>query len=151
MMGDRTVMQEALFYSFSLEDHVPQHHLLRAVDRFVHLDGIREKLRPFYSETGRPSIDPELMIRMLLIGYCLGIRSERRLCEPIAGFAVSASTGPCLITRPSRRTGTAALNREWDSETRSLLTAHCTTLPYIYRWSGERCLWRRIYSVFSVA
>jgi transposase len=83
MMGNRTVMQEALFYSFSLEDHVPQSHLLRAVDRFVDLNGIREKLRPFYSETGRPSIDPELMIRMLLIGYCLGIRSERRLCEEV--------------------------------------------------------------------
>lgn len=83
MMGARTVMQEALFYSFSLEDHVPQSHLLRAVDRFVELSGIREKLRPFYSETGRPSIDPELMIRMLLIGYCLGIRSERRLCEEV--------------------------------------------------------------------
>lgn len=83
MMGARTVMQEALFYSFSLEDHVPQSHLLRAVDRFVDLSGIREKLRPFYSETGRPSIDPELMIRMLLIGYCLGIRSERRLCEEV--------------------------------------------------------------------
>jgi transposase len=83
MMGARTVMQEALFYSFSLEDHVPQSHLLRAVDRFVDLNGIREKLRPFYSETGRPSIDPDLMIRMLLIGYCLGIRSERRLCEEV--------------------------------------------------------------------
>lgn len=83
MMGARTEMQEALFYRFSLEDHVPQSHLLRAVDRFVDLDGIREKLRPFYSETGRPSIDPELMIRMLLIGYCLGIRSERRLCEEV--------------------------------------------------------------------
>ena len=83
MMGARTVMQEALFYSFSLEDHVPQSHLLRAVDHFVDLSGIREKLPPFYSETGRPSIDPELMIRMLLIGYCLGIRSERRLCEEV--------------------------------------------------------------------
>ncbi len=83
MMGDWTVMQEALFYSFSLEDHVPQSHLLRAVDRFVDLDGIWEKLRSFYSETGRPSIDPELMIRMLLIGYCLGIRPERRPCEEV--------------------------------------------------------------------
>jgi len=83
MMGARTVMHEALFYSFSLEDHVPQSHLLRAVDRFVDLNGIREKLRPFYSETGRPSLDPDLMIRMLLIGYCLGIRSERRLCEEV--------------------------------------------------------------------
>lgn len=83
MMGERTVMQEALFYGFSLERHVPEDHLLRRIDRFVDLSGLREHLRPYYSETGRPSIDPELMIRMLLIGYCLGIRSERRLCEEV--------------------------------------------------------------------
>ena len=83
MMGERTVMQEALFYGFSLERHVPADHLLRSVDRFVDLSGLREQLRPFYSETGRPSIDPELIIRMLLVGYCFGIRSERRLCEEV--------------------------------------------------------------------
>jgi len=83
MMGERTVMQEALFYAFSLEDHVPQDHLLRRIDRFVDLVGIREHLKPFYSDTGRPSIDPELMIRMLIVGYCMGIRSERRLCEEV--------------------------------------------------------------------
>ena len=83
MMGERTVMQEALFYSFRIEDHVPQDHLLRSVDRFVDLTGIREHLKPFYSSTGRPSVDPELMIRMLLIGYCMGIRSERRLCDEV--------------------------------------------------------------------
>lgn len=83
MMGERTVMQESLFYGFSLEGHVPQDHLLRSIDRFVDLSGIREHLRPYYSETGRPSIDPELMIRMLIIGYCMGIRSERRLCEEV--------------------------------------------------------------------
>lgn len=83
MMGERTVAQEALFYSFSLERHVPADHLLRSIDRFVGLSGIREELRPFYSETGRPSIDPELMIRMLIIGYCMGIRSERRLCDEV--------------------------------------------------------------------
>ena len=83
MMGERTVMQEALFYSFSLERHVPEDHLLRRIDRFVDLSGLREHLRPYYSDTGRPSIDPELMIRMLLVGYCLGIRSERRLCEEV--------------------------------------------------------------------
>jgi len=83
MMGERTVMQEALFYEFSLERHVPSDHLLRSIDRFVDLSGIREHLRPYYSDTGRPSVDPELMIRMLLIGYCLGIRSERRLCEEV--------------------------------------------------------------------
>jgi transposase len=83
MMGERTVMQEALFYSFGLEAHVRADHLLRSLDRFVDLSGIREHLRPYYSETGQPSIDPELMIRMLLVGYCLGIRSERRLCEEV--------------------------------------------------------------------
>jgi transposase len=83
MMGERTVTQEALFYGFSLESHVPQDHLLRSIDRFVDLGGIREHLRPYYSETGRPSIDTELMIRMLIIGYCMGIRSERRLCEEV--------------------------------------------------------------------
>jgi transposase len=83
MMGDRTVMQEALFYEFSLERHVPDDHLLRLIDRFVDLSGIREHLRPFYSECGRPSVDPELMIRMLIIGYTHGIRSERRLCEEV--------------------------------------------------------------------
>ncbi|WP_066827985.1 IS1182 family transposase [Sphingomonas mali] len=83
MMGERTVAQEALFYSFNLERHVPSDHLLRSIDRFVDLSDIREHLRPFYSETGRPSIDPELMIRMLIIGYCVGIRSERRLCDEV--------------------------------------------------------------------
>jgi transposase len=58
-------------------------HLLRSIDRFVELDGVRRELAPFYSEAGRPSIDPELMIRMLIVGYCFGIRSERRLCEEV--------------------------------------------------------------------
>ncbi len=83
MMGERRVAQEALFYEFSLERHVPVGHWVRAIDRFVDLSEIRAHLRPFYSEMGRPSIDPELMIRMLLIGYCFGIRSERRLCEEV--------------------------------------------------------------------
>jgi transposase len=83
MMGERTVVQEALFYEFNLERHLPADHLLRSIDRFVDLSGVRAHLRPFYSEIGRPSIDPELLIRMLLIGYCFGIRSERRLCEEV--------------------------------------------------------------------
>ncbi|KIL98483.1 Mobile element protein [Paramagnetospirillum magnetotacticum MS-1] len=83
MMGERHIDQPALFYEFSLERHVPADHLLRSIDRFVDLCDIREQLRPYYSETGRPSIDPELMIRMLIIGYCMGIRSERRLCEEV--------------------------------------------------------------------
>lgn len=83
MMGERQVAQEALFYEFRLERHVPSGHWVRAIDRFVDLSEIRTHLRPFYSDIGRPSVDPELMIRMLLIGYCFGIRSERRLCEEV--------------------------------------------------------------------
>lgn len=83
MMGARQEAQAALFYEFSLEDHVPQNHLLRSIDRFVDLGTIRAHLADFYSHTGRPSIDPELLIRMLLVGYCFGIRSERRLCEEV--------------------------------------------------------------------
>jgi transposase len=83
MMGERRVMQEALFYGFSLERHVPDDHLLRKIDRFVDLSDVRAHLEPYYSEVGRPSIDPELMIRMLIVGYCFGVRSERRLCEEV--------------------------------------------------------------------
>ena len=83
MMGHRQVEQAALFYEFSLERHVPADHLLRSIDRFVDLGELRRELAPFYSATGRPSVDPELMIRMLIVGYCFGIRSERRLCEEV--------------------------------------------------------------------
>jgi transposase len=83
MMGDRLVMQESLFYQFRLDDHVPADHMLRGIDRFLDLGGLRRHLAPFYSTTGRPSIDPELTIRILLVGYCFGIRSERRLCEEV--------------------------------------------------------------------
>jgi len=83
MMGHRQVEQTVLFYEFSLEKHVPADHLLRSIDRFVDLQKIRRDLASFYSSIGRPSIDPELMIRMLLIGYCFGIRSERRLCDEV--------------------------------------------------------------------
>ena len=83
MMGPKQEAQAALFYEFSLEDHVPQDHLLRSIDRFVDLSAIRQYLSDFYSHTGRPSVDPELLIRMLLVGYCFGIRSERRLCEEV--------------------------------------------------------------------
>jgi hypothetical protein len=83
-MGERTVMQEALFYSFGLEQHVPADHLLRSIGRFVDLSGIREHLRPYYSETGRPLIDPELL--MTTVARCMA--------EGLIGgecFAVSAS------------------------------------------------------------
>ena len=83
MLGPSQEAQAALFYEFSLEQHVPQDHLLRSIDRFVDLSGIRRHLLDFYSHTGRPSVDPELLIRMLLAGYGFGILSERRLCEEV--------------------------------------------------------------------
>jgi transposase len=72
-----------LFYDFCLEEHVPVDHMLRGIDRHLALDDLRQSLKPFYSQMGRPSVDPELMIRMLIVGYCMGIRSERRLCDEV--------------------------------------------------------------------
>ena len=85
MMGRQTGDQSQLFYLFNLEERIPAGHLLRRINPVVTgvLAGLREKLAPFYSEIGRPSIDPELMIRMLIVGYCYGIRFERRLCEEV--------------------------------------------------------------------
>ena len=83
MMGHNMNNQDRLFYSFSLEDHIAQNHLLRGIDQCLDLGGLRKQLADHYSHTGRPSIDPELMIRMLIVGYCYGIRSERRLCEEV--------------------------------------------------------------------
>ena len=83
MMGPRQVEQGVLFYNFSLDAHVPGDHLLRSIGRFVDLSELRRELAPFYSTLGRPSIDPEPMVRMLFVGYCFGNRSERRLCEEV--------------------------------------------------------------------
>jgi transposase len=83
MMGRLAPGQEQLFYRFRLDDQVPANHLLRKLDALLDFGPIRKQLEPLYSEIGRPSVDPELMIRMLLIGYCYSIRSERRLCEEV--------------------------------------------------------------------
>ena len=83
MMGRQDDRQQTLFYDFSLEEHVPQDHLLRNVAKVLDLSDVRRQLAPYYSAMGRPSLDPELMIRMLLIGYLYGIRSERRLVEEV--------------------------------------------------------------------
>lgn len=85
MMGRQTGDQRQLFYLFNLEDRIPSGHLLRKLNPMVSqvVADLREKLVSFYSDIGRPSIDPELMMRMLMVGYCYGIRSERRLCEEV--------------------------------------------------------------------
>src|ERR1700720_1661505 len=82
MMGVQATSAR-FFYDFCLDDHVPSDHILRSIGRHLDLDDVRQALKPFYSSTGRPSIDPELIIRMLIAGYSMGIRSERRLCEEV--------------------------------------------------------------------
>jgi transposase len=76
MMGQHH-RSESLFYYFRIEDLVPENHLLRLIDRHISFDFIREQLKDFYSDTGRPSIDPEVLLRILLIGYLYGVTSER--------------------------------------------------------------------------
>src|SRR3954447_22002944 len=95
MMGHRQVEQFALLYEFSLERHVPTDHLLRSIDRFVELGELRRELAPFYCAIGRPSIDPELVIRMLIVGYCLasapsgGLARTVTSISPVAGVWAS--------------------------------------------------------------
>jgi len=82
-MGAKQMAQGAPFYEVSIDEFVPQDHPMRGIDRFLDLKDVRRLLAPFYRTYGRPLIDPELMIRMLLLGYYQGIRSERRLCEEV--------------------------------------------------------------------
>jgi transposase len=85
MMGRQDRDQGQLFYESKLDDVIPKNHLLRRMNVFVTtaLADLHQQLKPFYSEIGRPSVDPELMIRMLIVGYCYDIRHERRLCEEV--------------------------------------------------------------------
>ena len=140
MMGERLVMQESLFYEFRLEDHVPSDHLLRRIDRFVDCSGLRQHLAGFYSATGRPSVDPELMIRMLLIGYCLGIRSERRLCEEVhlnlayrwfcrlglEGKVPDPQDGTSAVTGAVRRSGRVPASGNGSEPEKARQTGHFT-------------------------
>jgi transposase len=86
MMGRQSSDQGRFFYSFNLDERIPRDHLLRRIDHFVRsaFADLHQELASHYSHTGRPSIDPELLIRMLIVGYCYGIRSERKLCEEVA-------------------------------------------------------------------
>src|SRR6187399_3089351 len=85
MMGRQCGDQASLFYEFRLDDRIPKDHLLRRINVFIGpiLGGVRGQLKSYYSEIGRPSVDPELMVRMLIIGYCFGLRSERRLTQEV--------------------------------------------------------------------
>ena len=130
-----------LFYDFCLDDHVPSDHMLRGIERHLELDNLRQSLKPFYSRMGRPWVDPELMIRMLIVGSSMGIRSERRLCEEVhfnlayRWFAGSDWTAEFLITRPSRRIDMGAFARAMRCVSRS--RAWCLLHLADYTSSGE--------------
>jgi len=83
MMGDPVGRQDRLFYEFDLDDMVPADHLLRRIDKVLDLNWLRGEMKAHYSHLGCPSVCPELMMRMLLVGYCYSIRSERRLCDEV--------------------------------------------------------------------
>src|ERR1700737_2996157 len=116
MMGVQATSAR-LFYDFCLDDHVPSDHILRSIDRHLDLDDVRQALKPFYSSTGRPSIDPELMIRMLIAAiawaYARSADCARRFISisPIAGFAASVWMTKSRTIRPFPRTGTGAFAR----------------------------------------
>src|ERR1700686_1063194 len=117
MRGQRTGGQKPLFYSFKLDDHVPGDHLLRGIDRCLDLGELRRHLIPFYSHTGRPSIDPELMVRMLTSVTALAFVPSADCAKrsisiwPIAGSVDSALRTRYRTIRPSRRTVTAVSGR----------------------------------------
>src|SRR5258707_2513952 len=83
MMGQREGGQGQFFYAFDLDEVVPPDHLVRQIDAILDLSWVHKELAPYYSHTGRPSIDPVLMIRMLLVGYIFAIRSERQICSEV--------------------------------------------------------------------
>jgi transposase len=83
MMGGRNQHQGQFFYEFCLDDVIPDDHLVRKIRGLLDLSWAYRELAPYYSAIGRPSIDPVLMIRMLIIGYVFAIRSERQLCREV--------------------------------------------------------------------
>ena len=153
MMGRQAGDQSQLFYLFNLEERIPAGHLLRRINPVVMrvLANLREKLAPFYSEIGRPSVDPELMIRMLIVGYCYGVRFERRCARrsncilPTAGSAGSISTTRCPTIRRSRliamavsatATSCAMCLRRWCGRAWTLTWSRARALP------SMRASWR---------
>jgi len=111
MMGQHA-RSEALFYYFTLDEYIPQNNLLRLIDKHIDFSFVRERLKDSYSDMGRPSVDPELLLRILLIGYLYGITSERKLVEELGmhlawrWFTGWASISRFRIIPPSPRTVT---------------------------------------------
>src|SRR5579863_8381054 len=105
MMGRRQDEQGQFFYSFDLDKVVPPDHLVRQIDGVLDLSWVHRELAPYYSHTGCPSIDPVLMIRMLIVGYVFAIRSERRLCWTASRAASSFGPRGSQATRSMVRPG----------------------------------------------
>src|SRR5947199_363870 len=123
MMGQHD-RSEALFYYFRLEDQVPENHLLRLIEKHISFAFVREKLKESYSETGRPSIDPELLLRILLIGYLYGITSERKLVEELRMHL--ACRWSAVSWKPMRRRRVAYRGNSWWKRPRS--TTPCVSI-----------------------
>jgi len=132
MMGTQSAPVQ-LFYDFDLEHHVPDNHMLREIDRFLDVDGMRQKLRPFYSRMGRPSIDPELIVRMLVIGYVMGIRSERRLCDEV--HLNLAYRWFCRLGRDAKVPGHSTFSKYRHGKFRE-----SDLLRHVFEATVERCL-----------
>jgi transposase len=132
-MGQRAVVRESLFYSFHLDRHVPMDHLLRAIDRFVGLSGVHHCLEAFYGSIGRPSADPELMIRLLIVGYCFGLRSERRRCDEVHRNLVSR--GFCRLSLDAPVPDPSTFSKARHGRFR-----HADVLRQVLETVGQRCL-----------
>jgi len=144
MMG-HDARSETLFYYFRLEDQIPENHLLRLLDKHVSFDFVRQQLKGSYSDTGRLSIDPELLLRVLLIGYLYGT-SERKLVQrvahspgPGAGSRAWALIRRLRITLPSPRTATVG------SKSQSCLSSWMSrSCGNVFMWGWLRasaCRW----------
>src|SRR5215510_14612691 len=137
MMGRQRRDQGRLFYEFRLEDRIPENHLLRRMNVIVTvaLADLHKELEAHYSDIGRPSIDPELMIRMLIVGYCYGIRSERKLTQEVElhlAYSGSASSTWRTRSRTTRRSQRTA----WDVSARATCCATSSSA-----WCGRRWRW----------
>ena len=132
MMGSNDKPQDELFYAFNLDEMVPQDHLLRDIDQVLDLSNLREHLTPYYSHTGRPSVDPELMIRMLLIGYCCGIRSERQLCYEVSMNLAYRWFCKLKITDQVPHHSTFSKNRHDDVKRDALICLFSPVAPVYY-------------------
>src|SRR5579864_4520688 len=151
MMGEQA-RTESLFYYFRLEEQIPEDHLLRLLDRYIDFSFVRERLKTFYSATGRPSIDPEVLLRLLLVGYLYGITSERRLPEEVRmhlayrWFTRLDFEQEIPGSRPAHRPGQVQLNLICGFNE----PHHCHYPSLIAQWRIPLCTRSPLFSCFVV-